>query len=124
MIEQAQAELPNECCGALAGKIEGDVARAVARYPLVNAMASPRNFESDPKSMFAAEKARRAAGLEFVAFYHSHPTSEPVPSKTDIERNWWPEATTLIISLATDVPVVRAWWLTADGYREAEMELT
>ena len=36
MLEQARAELPNECCGLLAGTVEEGVGRVVARYPLVN----------------------------------------------------------------------------------------
>src|SRR5438128_8101176 len=41
MIDQARAELPNECCGLLAGVIEEGVARVVRRFPLINAVASP-----------------------------------------------------------------------------------
>src|SRR5262249_30335244 len=42
MTAQAEAEAPLECCGLLAGLIEGDVGRVVQRYPLINAAASPR----------------------------------------------------------------------------------
>jgi hypothetical protein len=30
----------------------------------------------------------------------------------------------IIISLKTGVPTVRAWWLTAEDYRESEWEVT
>jgi len=128
MIAQARAELPNECCGLLAGRIvesgparQGLVAR---RYPLINAAGSPTEYLSEPYSMFAAERNRRQEQLEFLAVYHSHPTSDPVPSRTDRERNYSPDVMNLIISLKASEPLVRAWWLTAESYREAEWILT
>ena len=125
MVHQAQAELPNECCGLLAGRIENDgtgpLGRVLRRYPLINAAASPKEFISDPRSMLAAEKARRAEGLDFLAVYHSHPTSPPIPSRTDLERAYSPDTMNLIVSLQTDVPEIRAWWLKGDEYKEAEV---
>jgi proteasome lid subunit RPN8/RPN11 len=123
LLEQARAELPNECCGLLAGRREGNVGRVEHRYPLVNALRSPVEYESEPRSMFDAEVDRRKRGLEFLAVYHSHPTSEPVPSAKDRERNYSPEVVNLIVSLRTNGPPVRAWWLTAETAVEAEWEL-
>ncbi len=120
MLAQARAELPNECVGLLAGHPDGSV---VERYPLANALADPRRFESDARSMFEAEKRRRAVGLEFLAIYHSHPTSPPVPSTTDLERNYSDDVMNLIISLENPEPEVRAWWLTTASYREADWEI-
>jgi DNA-directed RNA polymerase specialized sigma24 family protein len=99
-------------------------ALVVSRYPLVNEAASPTEYLSEPYSMFAAEKNRRTDELEFLAIYHSHPTSDPVPSRTDRERNYSPDVMNLIVSLKNDEPVVRAWWLTADSHREAEWLVT
>ncbi len=123
IILQAQAELPNECCGMLAGTIEnGESGRVTRRLPLVNAAASPREFESEPRSMLAAEKARRLDGLEFLAIYHSHPNSPAIPSKTDLQRSYSPDVVNVIISLETESPELRAWWLKLDGYQEADVE--
>jgi proteasome lid subunit RPN8/RPN11 len=127
MIQQAQAELPNECCGLLAGTIDTTgpqpLARVAFRYPLVNEAASPREFISEPYSMFSAERDRKERGLEFVAVYHSHPLSAPIPSRTDLERNYSPDVMNLIISLEQETPSVRAWWLTDTDYCEAEWEI-
>jgi proteasome lid subunit RPN8/RPN11 len=65
----------------------------------------------------------RARGIDILAIYHSHPTSEPVPSRKDRERNYSPDVMNFIISLASNEPQVRAWWLTSDDHREAEWEL-
>jgi proteasome lid subunit RPN8/RPN11 len=128
IVSQAQAELPNECCGLLAGRIEnraagGAVGRVLRRFPLINAAASPREFESDAHGMFSAEKERRRCGLDFLAVYHSHPMSAPVPSRTDLERSYSPDVVNLIVSLATELPEVRAWWLSSGSYQEAEIQI-
>jgi proteasome lid subunit RPN8/RPN11 len=73
--------------------------------------------------MFQAIRETQKLGLEILAVYHSHPTSEAVPSRKDLERSYSTEVQNLIISLKND-PVVRAWWLDADGYRGADWELT
>ena len=41
MLAQAQAELPNECCGFLAGSMSESEWRVLRRYPLINKAASP-----------------------------------------------------------------------------------
>ena len=43
MVAQARAEQPAECCGLLAGVVEGGIGRVTERYPLVNELASPTN---------------------------------------------------------------------------------
>jgi proteasome lid subunit RPN8/RPN11 len=124
MIAHALSELPNECVGLLAGTPDGKV---VERFPLINALADPRRFESDGKSQLHAERRCRELGIEILAIYHSHPTSPPIPSKTDTdpEQNLWvgQPVVSLIISLMDAEPVVQAWWLTAHAYRPAEWEV-
>ena len=127
MLVQARAELPNECCGILAGKIVtvgqqrlGTVSR---RYPLVNALASPVAYNADIKGLFQAERDMRAVQIDALAIYHSHPTTQEVPSKTDRDRLYSANVICLIISLQSSEAKVRAWWLTPESHREAEWEL-
>ena len=122
MIAQARAELPNECCGLLAGRVEAGMGRVEARYSLINAAASPVEYLSDSQSMFDAVRAMRKLGIDILAVYHSHPTSEAIPSRTDRERNYSEDVMNLIVSLKGE-PEVRAWWLTAETFREAEWEI-
>jgi proteasome lid subunit RPN8/RPN11 len=129
LVAQALAEQPNECCGLLAGKLAGPAGaekpagRVVERYPLVNALASPVRYESDGPSMLRAHRDMRRRGLDILAVYHSHPTSEPVPSRTDLAWSYYPGVVHLIVSLTTTPPHVRGWWLTETDYREAEWEV-
>ena len=63
----------------------------------------------------------RSRGEEVLAVYHSHPASDPIPSRRDVEENTYGETVVhLIVGLAGEEPDVRAWWLTEGGFREAE----
>lgn len=123
VIGHARAERPLECCGILAGLVEGDVGRVTRRYPLVNELRSPVEYNAEPRGLLAAHRDMRERGLEVLAVYHSHPTSAPVPSKKDLAANYSEEVVSLIVSLAGPSPSVRGWWLTASEYREAELSV-
>jgi [CysO sulfur-carrier protein]-S-L-cysteine hydrolase len=155
MVAHARAELPNECCGLLAGRLPGvntsspfplggegrdrfpspvvgedqgggapptpDTALVVRRYPLTNQAGTPTEYLSDPESLFAAHRDMRRLGLDVLAIYHSHPTTEPIPSRRDIERNnYGAEVVHLIISLSRAEPRIRAWRLSSDAYAQAD----
>src|SRR5205807_9517625 len=112
-----------ECCDLVAGKMEDDaVARVLCRFPLVNKMASPTRYLSEDRSLLNAHLDARKNGLEFLAVYHSHPTSRPVPSRTDLGENYWEGLIHFIISLENIRPEVRGWWLTAGQYQPADWE--
>jgi proteasome lid subunit RPN8/RPN11 len=121
MTQHALKELPNECCGMLAGIIAEDgIGRVSRRFPLSNDLASPVAYQSYP---FAAHKAMRAEHIELLAIYHSHPTSAPTPSRTDCAQNHYgPDIIHLIISLSADRPDTRAWRLLESGFEEVEWE--
>ena len=120
MLRHAREELPNECCGLLAGPPgSGDVRRF---YRLLNALASPVAFESDARSLFDAHRDMHARGFDILAVYHSHPACAPLPSRADRERNYSPDVVNVIISLQEPIPEVRGWWLDGDTVTEAEWE--
>jgi proteasome lid subunit RPN8/RPN11 len=139
MMAHAFAELPNECCGFLAGwpalaqpaaaatlpqPVQAvPAARVMGRYPLINEAQSPIEYRAESRSMFQAIRDVRRKGWEILAIYHSHPTSEPVPSRTDLERNYYGESVIyLIISFQGTDPALRGWWLSERDYRPAEWE--
>lgn len=127
VMGHALRELPNECCGLLAGVHSPDGAELqVSReFSLRNVADDPRTeFLSEPRDMFEAVRAMHAGELEVLAVYHSHPTSEPVPSRKDVERSYGESVVALIVGLANEPPLVRGWWLTENGASEAEWELS
>jgi proteasome lid subunit RPN8/RPN11 len=90
----ALAEEPNEACGLVA--LRDGVAE---RYlPARNAAASPYRFELEiePESWFLEDE-----GYE-LAVFHSHVSSPPRPSRTDVENiGLWEGRPYLILSLGT-----------------------
>jgi [CysO sulfur-carrier protein]-S-L-cysteine hydrolase len=139
MVQHAQTELPNECCGLLAGPamlrlrylfphgrkafVRANQIHVAAWHPLVNELASPTKYQSDGASMFTAERAMRVASHDIVAVYHSHPTSEPIPSATDLAWEYYSDVIHFIIGLHGPDPVVRAWWLARTTFAEASWQI-
>ena len=99
MLAHARKEAPRECCGLLVGR--GDtVARSVRAR---NLEPGPARYLVDPEDHFAAIRTARAEDMEVVGAYHSHPSSAPVPSATDIaEADSGRDFLYVIVSLVDD----------------------
>jgi proteasome lid subunit RPN8/RPN11 len=61
--------------------------------------------------LITAYMALRERGAEILAIYHSHPRWEAVPSRTDLEKNYYGPVPRIIVSLLGATPVVRVWRL-------------
>jgi proteasome lid subunit RPN8/RPN11 len=105
---------PHECCGALLGHAE--------THQVVTALALPNTTEEGPRRRFlirpddyrTAEREARAAGLELIGFYHSHPDHPARPSQHDLDHAW-PNMHYIIASvLQGRVDGVRTWFLRDD----------
>ena len=95
IVEHAQAEDPNEACGLLV--LRDGVAERYERGR--NAAASPYRFEleADPELWFLEDE-----GYE-LAVVHSHLSSPPRPSRTDVENiGLWEGKPYLIYCVAAD----------------------
>jgi len=108
----ARAEEPNEACGLVALK-----GGAAERYlPGRNAAASPYRFEleTELQNWFLEDE-----GYE-LAVFHSHISSPPRPSRTDVENiGLWEGRPYLILSLGTGE--LAAW--TIQGGEVSPVEL-
>lgn len=106
LAAHAQAEAPNEACGVVVAR-DGVAERYV---PGRNAAASPYRFELEvpPETWFLEDD-----GYE-LAIFHSHLSSPPRPSRTDVENiGLWSGRPYLILSLGTDT--LAGWRVRADG---------
>jgi len=117
IVAQARAEAPNECVGLIAAR-DG---AAVAVHPARNAAASPLRYEIEGGEQYRLLTAIEDAGLELGAIYHSHTRSAPVPSQTDVNLAFYPEALYVIVGLAGPEPEVRAWRIVGGEVSEAEL---
>jgi proteasome lid subunit RPN8/RPN11 len=108
----ASEDAPNECCGVLV--LKDGVAERYVRGR--NALESPYRYELeiDPSVWFLEDE-----GYE-LAVFHSHPETEPRPSRTDRElAGLWSGRPFLIYGLKLDD--LRAWRIARDEVEEIEL---
>lgn len=87
IISHCREVYPNEACGILAGR-ENTIEKV---YRITNISNNSRvTYEMDTMEQFRCEKEIESAGLKIICIYHSHPSSPPHPSQTDIMRVYWP----------------------------------
>jgi proteasome lid subunit RPN8/RPN11 len=114
MVAHCVRDAPLECCGILGGN--GLVVSSF--HPLRNAKGSETRYEADSTDVINAVVSLRGRGAEIVAIYHSHPKWAAVPSKTDLETNYYGEVPRIIVSLLGPEPEVRVWRLRPDSDEE------
>lgn len=118
IVEHLRREAPLEGCGL----IYGQGSRGQAVVPMRNTLASPFRFEMDPLEQIAVAKRFREEGLALLAIYHSHPSTEPYPSATDVEwAEAWQSAWFLIVSLRREEPEARCFRIEEGQVREVHV---
>ena len=127
MVAHAREDLPNEACG-MVHALDG-VPTAVHR--VTNGAASPYRYEMNPLQMMRLENRRDESGETLFAIYHSHVASEARPSPTDVRMAFfppgeidrepmYPETYYIVVSLAEEPPVVRAFFVRQGGTVDEE----
>jgi len=116
----ARSSSPHECCGLLLGTAN----EIVDALPAANLADDPsRSFLIDPKAHLDARRAARERGLAIVGFYHSHPSSPPVPSASDLAGASYPDHWYLIVRpLAADCDA-RLFRLAGEQFVRVEIEI-
>jgi proteasome lid subunit RPN8/RPN11 len=117
IVAHARAELPNEACGVIAGQ-DG---RPVHVYSMRNVEESPALYRFDGQEQINVMREIEGKGWDMLAIFHSHPSTRAYPSLTDREIAQWrdplsgeevpayPGTKYLILSLANEQPVLRAY---------------
>jgi proteasome lid subunit RPN8/RPN11 len=121
IVAHARDDVPNECCGMVAGR-NGKATRV---YRARNAEESPFRYVIHPQDQFRITMEIEDRGEEIAAIYHSHTKSPAEPSQTDINlAESWPDPVYLICSLAqADAPDVRAWSIRDGSVEEVELNV-
>lgn len=119
--QRVRAGYPNEACGVLIGRqheAEAEVRGVMSARNLNTERASDR-FELDPSDFLKADQAARAAGMELLGIWHSHPDHPAQPSETDREFAWegW---SYLILSVSRDGVRETQSWRLENGVFEEE----
>jgi len=71
------------------GKIDDALKNVTQAVPLENAYSGEQGarYELRPEDLLAADRAARAAGLDLIGIFHSHPDCDAYFSKTDLENS-------------------------------------
>ncbi|MDP9381091.1 MAG: M67 family metallopeptidase [Chloroflexota bacterium] len=121
IIAHSQEGWPNEVCGLIGGK--GAPERA---YRIANADENPRiRYLMEPREQFEAMMDIEERGWDLYGIYHSHPSSEAYPSRTDRNLAFYPDAIYLICSLQDrERPGLRAFTIVDDQVTEQQLRIT
>lgn len=108
LVAHAREDMPNECCGLIAGR-DGTAIRVMRT---ANTEASPFMYVMDPREQMRLMEEVEDAGEDLLAIYHSHTRSAAYPSRTDVDLAFFPDPLYVIVSLADrDAPEIRAFRL-------------
>ena len=125
IVAHAKDDLPNECCGILAGP-EGEVAKS---FRMTNVEASPFRFSMDPGELVRVDGEAGDQGWELLAIYHSHTGSPAYPSDTDVRiaggtAELWPDTRYVLVSLMDpETPDVRIFRISGGVVTEEALEV-
>ena len=109
-----EAAYPAECCGALVGRLEGEAKEVVRLAPAVNRRTDdPHRYLIAPDDLRRLDADVRAAGLDIVGYYHSHPDHPAAPSAFDADHAW-PWYSYVIVRIDQGRGAELASWVLAD----------
>ena len=114
LLAHLEACLPNEGVGLLSTVDTPEIVRAVRFYPGKNLNDSPSRFTMDPLDVLRACEDMEREGTRLGVVVHSHPTTAPEPSQTDVRELALPGVLNLIVQLRPRVRA-RAWEITPMG---------
>lgn len=114
VLAHLQACLPNEGVGLLSTVDGPEMVTAVRFYPGKNLNDSPSRFTMDPLDVLRACEDMEREGTRLGVVVHSHPTTAPEPSQTDMRELAMPGVVNLIVQLRPCVRA-RAWEITSAG---------
>ncbi len=119
MVEHAKRERPLECCGILSGK--GETVKK--SFELKNAEESPVRYSMSPLDQLKVFEEMEKEAMEMIAIYHSHPRTIPFPSETDVKLSFYPDVSSVIISLKEENPVMKAFRIDQEAIYLEEIEV-
>jgi proteasome lid subunit RPN8/RPN11 len=119
MLDHAKRESPLECCGILSGKEK----RVQKAFELKNSEESPVRYSMSPQEQLKVFEEMERETMDMVAIYHSHPHTIPFPSETDVKLAFYPDVSSVIISLKGEDPVIKAFQISKDAIYLEEIEV-
>ncbi|MBJ7595256.1 MAG: M67 family metallopeptidase [Candidatus Dormibacteraeota bacterium] len=86
----AVAAYPNEGCGVLIGRSDGERVEVVSATSGTNTNTERARdrYVLDPLDMVRADREARTLGLDVVGIWHSHPDHPAIASQFDSDHSW------------------------------------
>ncbi|MHA4809333.1 M67 family metallopeptidase [Flavitalea flava] len=123
LIEDAVNTFPDECCGFLFGREDGNGVRIITQMLVVDNSKEGdkrRRFEISPFDYMRAEQQALDNDLSLLGVYHSHPNHPAIPSEHD-RKAAQPYFSYLIISVMNkEIITQRSWLLNEEQQFEEE----
>ena len=77
-----------------------------------------------PQEQIKVSEEMEKESMEMIAIYHSHPNTIPFPSETDVKLTFYPDVSSIIISLKEEKdPVVKAFQIEKEAIYLEEIEV-
>jgi proteasome lid subunit RPN8/RPN11 len=113
---------PNEACGALLGRVDGDTHQVTEFRSMRNTVVDRPwdRYALDPLEQLRVQRDADARGLEIIGFAHSHPDHPPVPSRFDAEHGWSFYSYVVASVQKGSMREARSWRLDSDGAFQEE----
>ncbi len=119
IVAHARREVPNECCGVVAGRDEA----ATRLFPATNSEQSPYRYNIDSRELLKIHREIEDNDWELMVIYHSHTHTPAYPSPTDLSLAGYPDAHYLLVSLASEPPDVRAYRIVDRAVTQEPLDL-
>jgi proteasome lid subunit RPN8/RPN11 len=89
MVRHAESAYPNECCGAMLGRLVDGKSLVTSAVALENSFAGGQQdrYEVSPGDLLKADKAARDRDLSLIGIFHSHPDCDAYFSETDLKNS-------------------------------------
>ena len=126
MVEHARSTYPDECCGAMLGRVDGAEKEVLVAMRLENSSAGSQaaRYELRPEDLLAADKEARRRGMDLVGIYHSHPDCGAYFSETDL-KNSCPWYSFIVLSIQKgEFDHANSWLPNAEQTAAEKEELT
>lgn len=122
---KVRAGYPFETCGLLVGRqTNGDVeVERVVQAQNLNRERAHDRYELDPRDFMTTDEQARAAGLEIVGIWHSHPDHPARPSETDRAAAWEGWSYVILSVTRAGIRDLRAWRLRGEQFIEEPIEI-
>jgi proteasome lid subunit RPN8/RPN11 len=126
MLAHAEAAYPNECCGAMLGRITGETKSVERALRLDNSYGGSQEarYEIRPEDLLAADRAARRDQMDLIGIYHSHPDCDAYFSETDL-KNSCPWYSFIVLSIRGGrFDHARSWLPNAEQTEAASEQLS